>query len=67
MSPPVLPTLVIIPGHCFVAVRMPQSGKLLSVETTGIRQTGEVVVTFRRTNLVRRKVAPSAESQANRT
>jgi acyl dehydratase len=36
-------------------------------ETTGIRQTGEVVVTFRRTNLVRRKVAPAAELQASRT
>jgi acyl dehydratase len=35
-------------------------------ETTGIRQTGEVVVTFRRTNLVRRKAAASAEAQAGR-
>ncbi len=33
-------------------------------KTTGIRQTGEVVITFHRTNLVRRKAA--AEAQASR-
>jgi Transglutaminase-like superfamily len=32
------PVLYTIPGHCFPAVRLPESGRILAVESTGIGQ-----------------------------
>jgi hypothetical protein len=32
------PVLFLIPGHCFPAVRLPRSGKIFAVESTGVRR-----------------------------
>ncbi len=32
------PVLFLVPGHCFPAIRLPQSGKIFAVETTGVPQ-----------------------------